>query len=159
MVGELVSGMGHRPLLAYDGKTALKIAQEEKPDAIVLDVMMEGMDGLEVCKRLKTHRDTNLLPIIMLTALSKEADRVHGLQVGANFYLTKPCSPKALLDCIELAFDWADEMKGHGVRGRVTMTIESDLSYLDQVNDLLSSLFAHTDLDESIAHKIKYAVL
>ena len=159
MVGELVSAAGHRPILAHDGESALAVARREGPDAIVLDVMMDGIDGYEVCRRLKTHRETNLTPVIMLTALSRDEDRVRGIRVGANFYLTKPCQPDALLRSIEKAFQWAEHMNERAVRGRVTLTIESDLGYLDEVNDMLTGLFAHTDLPEDIVHKIKYAVL
>ncbi len=159
MVGELVSSAGHKPLLAYDGETGLQLATEKKPDAIVLDIKMEGKDGYEVCKTLKMRRDTNLTPIIMLTALSKEEERVKGIQVGANFYTVKPCDPEVLLSRIEEAFEWAERMKADQVCGRVTLTIESSLNYLDQVNDLLSGLFALTDLPEEDVHRVKYAVL
>ena len=159
LVGELVAGEGYEPVLAYDGKTGLGIATQKRPDVIVLDVKMEGMDGYEVCRTLKMHRDTNLIPIIMLTACSKQEERVKGIQVGANFYMTKPCQPEALLECIEKALRWADRMRESSVRGQVTLAIESNLDYLDQVNDLLSGLFAFTDLPEPMVYKLKYAVL
>lgn len=159
LVGELVQGEGYEPILAYDGQTGLAMAIDRKPDAIVLDVKMEGMSGYEVCKTLKMCRDTNLIPIIMLTACSRQEERVKGIHVGANFYMTKPCQPDALLECIKDALKWADRMRRNHVRGRVTLAIESNLTYLDQVNDLLSGLFAHTDLPEAFVYKVKYAVL
>jgi len=159
VLGELVASSGYVAKLAHDGASAIRLAEELKPDVIVLDIMLNGMDGFEVCKQLKMRRETNLLPIIMLTALSGEENRLRGVRVGANYYLTKPCDPQELLDRIAEAIEWADAMKRQGVKGRISITLESDLTYLDEVNDLLTSLFAHTGLPERQVHKIKYAVL
>jgi DNA-binding response OmpR family regulator len=86
---------GCRVRLARDGLAALAAVDAEVPDLIVLDLMMEGMDGLEVCRRLRrTHPG---LPVVMLTALGEEADRVVGLEMGADDYVTKPFSPRELV--------------------------------------------------------------
>ncbi len=79
---------------ASDGETALSMAGHQRVDLVVLDVMLPGLDGLEVCRRLRTQGD---LPIIMLTALGGESDRVVGLELGADDYLTKPFSPRELV--------------------------------------------------------------
>ncbi len=79
---------------ASDGETALSMVGHERPDLVVLDVMLPGLDGLEVCRRLRLRDD---LPVIMLTALGSEADRVTGLEIGADDYLTKPFSPRELV--------------------------------------------------------------
>jgi len=79
---------------AADGETALTMVGRERPDLVVLDVMLPGLDGLEVCRRLRQQGD---LPVIMLTALGAEADRVVGLELGADDYLTKPFSPRELV--------------------------------------------------------------
>ncbi len=84
---------GYRVLTAYDGNEALRIARETHPDLIVLDLMLPGCDGLEVCRRLRTESD---VPIIMLTARSTEDDKLAGLDIGADDYMTKPFSPKEL---------------------------------------------------------------
>src|SRR5512134_1738292 len=81
---------GYRVLTAGDGNTALAAARRERPDLILLDLMLPGMDGREVCRESDT-------PIIMLTALSEESDQVVGLELGADDYVTKPFSPKALV--------------------------------------------------------------
>jgi len=86
---------GCRVRLARDGLAALAAVDAEVPDLIVLDLMMDGINGLEVCRRLRrTHPD---LPIVMLTALGEAADRVVGLEVGADDYVTKPFSPRELV--------------------------------------------------------------
>lgn len=82
---------------ATDGQTGLDIATRHRPDLIVLDLMMPGMDGLEVCRRLRNEPKTSRIPVIMLTARATEADRIVGLEMGADDYLIKPFSPRELV--------------------------------------------------------------
>ena len=82
---------------ATDGQTGLDIATRHRPDLIVLDLMMPGMDGLEVCRRLRSDSRTSRIPLIMLTAKATEADRIVGLELGADDYVTKPFSPRELV--------------------------------------------------------------
>ena len=83
----------HDVLEAGDGEEALRLMQEEPADLVVLDLMLPGIDGLEVCRRLREQGD---VPIIMLTALGSEVDRVVGLELGADDYVSKPFSPREL---------------------------------------------------------------
>ncbi len=95
---ELVEGYlqreGFEVLSALDGPTALNLAQSKPPDLVVLDVMLPGIDGIEVCRRLRQFSDAYVL---MLTARSEEIDKIVGLSVGADDYLTKPFSPRELV--------------------------------------------------------------
>jgi len=84
---------GHEVVVAGDGESALQLVAKQLPDLIVLDLMLPGIDGLEVCRRL---RQRHSVPIVMLTALGEEEDRVVGLQLGADDYVTKPFSPREL---------------------------------------------------------------
>lgn len=88
---------GYRVTLAASGEEGLKLARAERPDLILLDLMLPGMDGLEVCRRLQAEGATRSIPIIMLTAKGEEADIVTGLELGAADYVTKPFSPKVLI--------------------------------------------------------------
>ncbi len=88
---------GFRTLSAYDGEDALDLANREPPALIILDLMLPGMDGLEVCKVLKKENKTATISIIMLTAKSQESDKVVGLELGADDYITKPFSPRELI--------------------------------------------------------------
>ena len=80
-----------------DGEEALILAEEMKPDLVLLDWMIEGISGIEVCRRLRRRQGTANVPIIMLTARGEEDDRIRGLETGADDYMTKPFSPKELV--------------------------------------------------------------
>jgi two-component system alkaline phosphatase synthesis response regulator PhoP len=84
-------------LEAEEGEKALKIVQRDKPDLVILDLMLPGLSGLEFCKILRDRTETAGVPILMLTAKAGEADRVVGLEMGADDYLTKPFSPRELV--------------------------------------------------------------
>ncbi|MCK6500650.1 MAG: response regulator transcription factor, partial [Nitrospira sp.] len=88
---------GYRTVSAMTGTEGLRQVKAEHPDLIILDLMLPEMDGLEVCKRIRLNQDTALLPILMLTAKAEESDTVIGLELGADDYVTKPFSPKALV--------------------------------------------------------------
>lgn len=88
---------GFRVSTASTGAEGLRQAKQEKPDLVILDLMLPEIDGLEICKRLRSAPDTAMMPIIMLTAKAEESDTVIGLELGADDYVTKPFSPKALI--------------------------------------------------------------
>jgi two-component system cell cycle response regulator len=83
-------------LMAPDGPTCLDLARDQKPDVILLDIMMPGMDGFETCRRLKADPETRHIPVVMVTALDQRADRIRGLEAGADEFLTKPVDDVAL---------------------------------------------------------------
>ena len=88
---------GFKVLQAMDGTLAVRLAREKLPDLIVLDVMLPGTNGLEVCKILRRELSTSGIPILILTAKASEIDRVLGLELGADDYVTKPFSPRELV--------------------------------------------------------------
>src|SRR5438128_1522603 len=102
---------GHRVAQAHDGPSALLIADQERPDLVILDWMLPGLDGLEVCRRL---RPQSIVPILMLTARAEEVDRVLGLEVGADDYLTKPFSIRELLARVRALLRRVDLMRDAG---------------------------------------------
>lgn len=87
----------YKVLTALDGEKAVLEANKKQPDLIILDLMLPGIDGLDVCKTLKKDEATARIPIIMVTAKSQEVDKIVGLELGADDYITKPFSPKELL--------------------------------------------------------------
>ena len=88
---------GFTVIPAGSGEDGLAIARQQRPDLILLDLMLPGIDGLEVCRLLKRSKETEIIPVVMLTARGEEADIVAGLELGADDYLTKPFSPRVLL--------------------------------------------------------------
>ena len=88
---------GYDIVRTADGDEALLLAEERPPDLVILDWMIEGVSGIEVCRRLRRRPITAHVPIIMLTARGEESDRIRGLQTGADDYVTKPFSPRELI--------------------------------------------------------------
>ena len=91
LVGLYLSRDGHKVLTALDGLDGIRLARAAKPDLIVLDLMLPGMSGMEICREL---REESMVPIVMLTARVDERDRLDGLDIGADDYVTKPFSPR-----------------------------------------------------------------
>ena len=92
---------GYEVVTAADGEEGIRKARSEKPDIIVLDIMMPKMDGYEACKRLKADPHTKNIPVILLTAKGREVDRKLGSQAGADDYVVKPFSPGRLIERVE----------------------------------------------------------
>ena len=98
---------GYEVVTALDGEQALEKARSEKPDLIVLDIMMPKLDGYETCKRLKADPATKDMPVILLSAKGRNVDQKVGFEVGADDYITKPFSPRKLVERI-------NAILGHG---------------------------------------------
>ena len=96
---------GYLVVTAFDGREALQKVESEKPDLVVLDVMMPFMDGFEVLRNLKANPETAEIPVIMLTAKAQDADVFRGWQSGVDCYLTKPFNPMELLTFVKRIFD------------------------------------------------------
>jgi len=106
---------GFQVVEAYKGSQAIQVLRDQLPDLVLLDVMMPDIDGFEV---LKMIREINSVPVIMLTAKSEEDDKVHGLELGADDYITKPFSPRELVSRVRAVLRRADTV-GSGVRGLI----------------------------------------
>ncbi len=88
---------GFRVLCAFDGESAVRLARHDHPDIIILDLMLPGIDGFEVCRQLKRDDATHAIPLVMLSAKVQESDKIVGLELGADDYVTKPFSPRELI--------------------------------------------------------------
>src|SRR5690349_5352722 len=97
LIGFNLKGAGYEVITAEDGSSALRKARAQRPALILLGLMIPEVDGLEVCKILRRDPETSGTPIIMVTAKAGEVDRVLGLELGANDYITKPLSPRELV--------------------------------------------------------------
>lgn len=105
---------GYKTITSPSGETALKLARNEQPDLLILDLMLPGIGGLDVCRLLKSDESTSHIPIIMLTAKGEEADIVKGLEMGADDYVTKPFSPKVLMARVKSVIRRKDEAQKSG---------------------------------------------
>jgi two-component system alkaline phosphatase synthesis response regulator PhoP len=105
---------GYETLKALDGEKALQLVRTKTPDLVVLDLMLPGIQGLEVCKRIRKDPETASIPIIMLTAKGAEIDKIVGLEVGADDYITKPFSVKELLARIKAVLRRSEARRAAG---------------------------------------------
>jgi len=96
---------GYSTLVAHNGEDGVKISLEEKPDILLLDLMMPGIDGFQVCEKLKSEESTRGIPIIMLTALGMGKDFEKGLESGADWYITKPFESNHLVKRVRYLLD------------------------------------------------------
>ncbi len=105
---------GFRTSTVYEGQEALNRIEEELPDLVVLDWMLPGLSGVDICRKLRQQKDTKHIPIIMLTARGEEGDRIRGLDVGADDYVVKPYSPKELIARVRSLLRRAKGAEGEG---------------------------------------------
>ena len=146
ILANLVQARGYKPVQLYAGSQVASAVQEHTPDLILLDLMLPDVDGFAVCDQLKRNRETNLIPVIMVTALNNASHRAAGVRVGANGYLTKPFTPEQLFEVMDKALAWNKEHESRGTHGEINFDIRSEATYLMQANDMLADLFAHTSL-------------
>ena len=99
-ISHIVTREGYDVITASDGMTGVRMAKVDKPDLLICDVMLPGLDGFEICQQLRNETETAQLPIIILSAKGQEADKTTGLRVGANEYLAKPIDRELLLEKI-----------------------------------------------------------
>lgn len=123
-------------IMAEDGPSALKMAAEHSPDVILLDVMMPGMDGYEVCRRLKANPDTAFIPVVMVTALSQQENRLEGLKAGADDFMTKPFDDFGLITRIGTLLRYhsvADELRQReGVGAQLGVETEAETEAMER---------------------------
>lgn len=159
ILASLVQARGFKPIQLFSGSAVAATVRAQTPEVILLDLMLPDIDGFTVCEQLKRDRETNLIPIIIVTALSSEANRLEGVRVGANGYLVKPFTTDQLFGVIDEATAWRDEHANKGTKGEITFDIRGEVAFLQQTNDLLADLYAHTPLTERQVKDLKQAVL
>jgi len=159
ILASLVQARGFEPIQAFSGAEGLSIVCERKPDLILLDLMLPDIDGFELCDQLKRARETNLIPIVIITALQDAHHRAAGVRVGANGYVIKPFTPAQLYEVMEAALAWHEEHQKRGTTGEINFDIRSELTYLSQASDMLADLFAHTPLTGRHIKDLRQAVM
>ena len=159
LVAEILRFHGFEVRGVLAGEEALDACRRDLPQAVLLDIMLPGISGYEVCHQLKCARQTNLVPIVMLTALDRRDDRVRGIRVGADAYVTKPFEPEQLIDTVLQTVEHVRGRIASGLRGHLEIRFQSDVEYLAKVNDLLLGLYAQSPLTEKEVQEIRYCLL
>ena len=126
--------------IAATGQSGLVLAQTTAFDLLFLDLMLPDTTGFDVCRDLRSNRETMLTPVIMLTALDDEGHRSKGIRVGANAYITKPYGIEQIDEAVAEVRAWHDRMVRGAFQGEIHVEINSELPFLQEVNDFLLNL-------------------
>ncbi len=159
ILASLVQARGFEPIQLFRGADVLPAVRQYDPMVILLDLMLPDVHGFEVCEGLKRDRETNLIPVLMVTALNDVDNHLHGIRVGANGYIPKPFTPSQIYEAIDTALGWRKEHEKRGTTGEIQFDFRSDVAYLHEINDMLTDLYAHTPLTERQVKDLRQAVM
>jgi len=159
LVSRILRLRDYRPILAEDGESGLRLAREQHPDVMLLDLMLPDINGFDVCRRLRTDPATRLIPVVMLTALNDVQHRVHGFRVGANAYVTKPYGVDDLFEAITAARAWRASMEQRALHGEIHVELNSEITLLKDLNDFLMLVCQSTPLSQEQVIQIRQAVM
>ncbi|MGI6777783.1 MAG: response regulator [Acetivibrionales bacterium] len=155
-IKDIMEAENYEVVTASDGQEGIRKVAEEKPDLVLLDLIMPGMNGLEVCKTLRANESNNLIPIIMLTSQDSEDDKLAGLESGADDYIVKPFNPRELLSRVRntlIRIDrnrWANPLTG--LQGNIE--VQTEINHRIAKGSLFSVIYA--DLDDFKAYNDVY---
>ena len=159
LASQLVRMRNFQALVAGTGEAGLSLAWSCNPDVVLLDLMLPDTDGFEVCRQLRSDRRTLATPIVMLTALDSPEHRRHGFRVGANAYLTKPYGAEDLYRALAAARAWKEDLHRAEIRGEISIELNSATTFLQEVNDFLTGLYALTPLGTDQVAQLRQAVM
>lgn len=158
LLAEILKTCGFEASLLREGANAVAWVRDNQPELILLDLMLPDQSGYAICQELKLDRKTNLIPVIMVTARAQHEDRVHGLQVGANCYLTKPFTVQQLQEAVGNVMQWRKQLNLSGAQGEIHFRLSSDTQYLEELNQLVTSMFLFSGLSQQQVHQLTTAV-
>ncbi len=147
---KILSKQGHEVLLAQDGETGFDMAKDNKPDLILLDLILPGIDGYEVCRRIKNNSPTADIPVIMLTSKTEHADKVRGLEMGALDYVTKPFDEGELVARVNTHLRIKELHESLQEKNRLLLEMAN--------RDGLTGLYNHRYFQETISKDFKKAL-
>lgn len=159
LAAQLVKLRNFQPIVAEDGETGYQMAVQCQPDVVLLDLMLPDTSGFEICRRLRSERSTLLTPIVMLTALDDAQNRRHGFRVGANAYVSKPYGAEDLYEAIAAARNWRERLEREHMHGEIHVELNSETTFLQEVNDFLTSLMMSTPFSEPQVMQLRQAVM
>lgn len=159
MVAQVLRLRDYHPIIADNGQTGLRLVREHRPDVVVLDLMLPDINGFEVCRHLRSDRETMLTPVVMLTALGDAENRMRGFRVGANAYVTKPYGIDELVEAIAAARAWRSLMEQNNIQGEIHVELDSEILLLQDLNDFLLLLCRETPFANDQVLQLRQAVL
>jgi DNA-binding response OmpR family regulator len=145
--------------IAPTGGLGLAMARSLRPDVILLDLMLPDTTGFDVCRGLRGDRETMLTPVVMLTALGDDLNRTRGFRVGANAYVPKPYGAEELFRAIADARAWRERMEARQIRGEIHVQINSEVAFLQEVNDFLMSVTLSSPFNQEQVLALRQALL
>jgi CheY-like chemotaxis protein/anti-sigma regulatory factor (Ser/Thr protein kinase) len=155
----LVQLRGYQTASAYTGSEALELARQHHPDLMFLDLMLPDMNGYEVCDRLKRQRETNPIPIIIVTARVAPESRVDSVRAGANDYIAKPYTPDQIFQALAMADCWRLARDQHPTEGQIAIHSLREVEPYEQIAQLRSLLLARSALDEEAIGQLSRALM
>lgn len=155
----LVRSRGDRVEVVARGADVLPAIRRRQPDVILLDLMLPDVDGYTLCEQLKRDRATNLIPILMVTALGDLPNQLKGVRVGANGYITKPYDAQTLFHAMDEAVAWRQHHLEHGTEGEIHFHCRGEVGFLHDLNDWLTDVYQHTLLDERQVKDLRQALV
>jgi DNA-binding response OmpR family regulator len=159
MVAKLLRLRNYEPIVAEDGESGLRLAREQNPDVVLLDLMLPDISGFDVCRLLRSDRATMLTPVVMLTALGDSENRTQGFRVGANAYVTKPYGIEELYHAVAAARAWRAEMERGNVQGEIHVELNSEVTLLQDLNDFLMTLCQSSPFRHEQVMQLRQAVM
>jgi DNA-binding response OmpR family regulator len=159
MVARLLRLHDYEPIVAETGESGLALARTCDPDVVVLDLMLPDINGFDVCRQLRSNRDTMLTPVVMLTALGDATNRTQGFRVGANAYVTKPYGIHDLFEAISAARAWRASLEDGDMQGEIHVELNSEVNLLKDLNDFLLTLCRETALGDEQILQLRQAVM
>jgi DNA-binding response OmpR family regulator len=159
MVARLLRLRDYEPIVAETGERGLDLVRRHAPDVVLLDLMLPDITGFDVCRLLRSDRATMLTPVVMLTALGDNENRLHGFRVGANAYVTKPYGIQELFDAITAARAWRADIELGDMHGEIHVELNSEITLLQDLNDFLMTVCKVTPLDNDQVMQLRQAVM
>jgi CheY-like chemotaxis protein len=158
LLGEYLALEKIRYLKATTGETGLYLARLEKPDAVILDLMLPDIDGFEVARRITSSRATFDVPVIMLTCMCQEESRAKGYGAGALYYMNKPFLPDDLLATVRQAIAWKGALRTGMPAGMAWLGGKEAPACSKAINQMMADLFARTELEDVAVGQIREAM-
>jgi len=147
----LVQLRGYQTDCAFTGGEALEKVEKIRPDIVFLDLMLPDINGYDVCRALKSSRDTSAIPVVMVTARLAAENRVQGFRVGATDFIPKPYTPDQIFGAMVQADTWTRQLAEAEDEGTIPLDARQDVAHLRDVNRLVSLLLERTTLPEEAA--------